>query len=266
MRDGLSGACDPADARVTVRDSRIMAAALALAATAIATAIHEAIGHGSVCLASGGTITQLTSVYFACSAKSDWIAAGGPAAHLLAGVLAWLALGLLPIGFARLRLLLLLVMALSLFWEAGYLLYAAVTDGGDWAFIARGLLGANPGWHVGAFALGLGLYYASMTVVAHAARPFGDAGRLRPLLQTAWLAATSAACVAALFYAPDRLSALRQAALEVGAASLPLLLIPARVRSGGAAEGPLERSPAWFAAVFLLYAGFVVALGRGLPR
>ena len=61
---------------------------VALAAMVVATVAHEVIGHGSVCLAIGGHVTELTSIYFQCSARSTWIAAGGPLGNLGAAALA----------------------------------------------------------------------------------------------------------------------------------------------------------------------------------
>ena len=41
---------------------RATVAAIAIIAMVLATAAHEAIGHGAACLLAGGHITQLTSV------------------------------------------------------------------------------------------------------------------------------------------------------------------------------------------------------------
>jgi hypothetical protein len=126
-------------------DDPITVSAVAVAAACLTTIAHEAIGHGSACLASGGRITLLTSVYFECSPRSPWIAAAGPAGNLLVAALAWLALKHARIGVPRLRLLLLFTMAFSLLWEAGYLLYAMVLNEGDYAIAARAAFGV-PAW------------------------------------------------------------------------------------------------------------------------
>ena len=45
-------------------DDRLTVFAIAILAGCIATAAHEAVGHGTACIVLGGTITRLTSVYF----------------------------------------------------------------------------------------------------------------------------------------------------------------------------------------------------------
>lgn len=95
--------------------------AVAVVASCATTVAHEALGHGSACLVFGGRITQLTSVYFQCKPPSPWVAATGPAADLLVAGASWVILKFMPPRMSRLRLLLLLIMALGVFWEAGYL-------------------------------------------------------------------------------------------------------------------------------------------------
>src|SRR5512146_365057 len=101
------------------------------------TAAHEALGHGGVCLLLGGHIEILSSSIFRCDLRSAWIDAGGPLANLLVGVLAWAMRMATPPGFARTRLLLLLVTAFSFFWEGGYLMRAMLIRDGDLYFFAR---------------------------------------------------------------------------------------------------------------------------------
>lgn len=59
-------------------DDVLTVAVAALAAMVVATVAHEVVGHGFACLAISGHVTKLTSIYFQCSARSPWIAAGGP--------------------------------------------------------------------------------------------------------------------------------------------------------------------------------------------
>ena len=95
-------------------------AALALLAMCVTTSAHEALGHGGTCLALGGQIRLLTSSVFRCSLSSGWIDAGGPISNLVCGLLALIARKLTPSRFSRTRLFLILVTALSWFWEGGY--------------------------------------------------------------------------------------------------------------------------------------------------
>ncbi len=247
-------------------------AGIAILAACAATVAHEAIGHGTACLISGGRITQLTSVYFSCSVGNIWIPASGPIGNLATGTFSWLVLALLARQATRLRLFLVLLMAFSLFWAAGYLLYSVVFGEGDYAFAARRAFGAlSPGVRIGGVAAGAGLYAIAirMTVATSQiyARVDRDGGEQRPrsLLRLSWIAGSAASSLAALAYAPDRLGASQQASLEIGVASLPLLGFANRPRHAGDNQPPaLSRSFGWILAAFLLYATFVATLGRGL--
>ena len=114
-----------------IRDNRLTVAAIAILAMCAATFAHEAAGHGTACLLLGGRITQLTSVYFDCSRHGIWLPAAGPLGNLVAAALSAIALRRLPLGKPGGRLLLAMILAFSLFWAAGYLLYSAVTGEGD---------------------------------------------------------------------------------------------------------------------------------------
>jgi hypothetical protein len=239
----------------TARDDRVTVAAIAVIAACVVTADHEALGHGSVCLALGGRIARLTSVYFQCTVRSDWIAAGGPAGNLLMGAAAWVLFVMAPARMMRVRLLLMLIGALSVFWEAGYLVYSMARNDGDWAFAASAAFG-DPAWR---WRLG-GAALALLTPDQPS-----DLQRVHALLRTAWVAATVSASVAAAAYAPGRLDAIHQAFLEIGAGSWPLLILARRVRTGSRRTGaPLTRDAGWLVLAVVVFAAFVMTLGRGI--
>ena len=252
-----------------IADDRLTVAAVAVAAMVAATAAHEAVGHGSVCLALGGTITRLTSVYFQCSARNTWVAAGGPAGNLLAALLAWIALGRMNPGAARTRLFAVLVLAISAYWFAGYLLYSALKNDGDLYFVAVDLVGRpSVAERLAAGVVGVVLYGQAMRAVGGAASAFagdGDPARPSRLLRLSWFAAAICACIASLFYAPDRMAATHQAVLEVGLAALPLLAHPFIRPTAGPVAAPVSRSWPWIGGSLLVFAIFVMTLGRGLP-
>ncbi|HEY2069284.1 MAG TPA: hypothetical protein VGG48_07000 [Rhizomicrobium sp.] len=234
-----------------MRNDTLTTIAIAILAMCLATAAHEALGHGSACLLLGGHITQLTSVYFDCSVHREiWIPAGGPLGNLAAALLAWIGLRVATGG--RMRLFLMLLFAFSIFWFAGYVLYSAVKSQGDNAIVAQMLFG-DPDWR---WRAGLGV----LSVLVYWIGRSQIAGRTATL-RIAWVAGLISAALAALLYAPDRLEALHQAALEIGAASWPLLL-PTRA---GENEPEVTRSFEWIAMSVLVFIGFAVTLGHGLP-
>ena len=57
---------------------------------------------------------------------------GGPAGNLVFAGLGWVGLRLLPATRTRWRLFCWLLMAFSLFWAFGYLLFSGVVGRGDW--------------------------------------------------------------------------------------------------------------------------------------
>jgi hypothetical protein len=231
------------------RDDTLTISAIAITAMCVATFAHEAAGHGSACLLQGDRITQLTSVYFQCSIKTG-VAAAGPLGNFVAGLLGWIGLKALPERAARGRLFALLTLAFSLFWAAGYAIYSAVLNDGDYAFAARDLLGSPPWWRIAAIMVGIALYVLCNRLVV----------QRTSVLRIAWVAATTAAAAAALLYTPDRIGSVEQALLEIGAASLPLL--------GNRAPDDtpaIMRSPVWIAVALVVFAGFAATLGRGIP-
>lgn len=240
--------------------------AIAALAACLATVAHEAVGHGLPCIALGGEITQLTSVYFQCSAEGTAIAAGGPTGNLAAAALSYWAFTFTPANATRTRFLLLLTMAFSLFWFAGYLGYSAARQTGDLYFVAYDLFGSPTfALRAGAIIIALLLYFVGVRaarILSDQLSP--DPKRVRRLLYIGWIAATLSGIAAALMYAPDRVGAAVQAALEIGAASLPLLTRGVVAPIGARAPNAIiERSWPWIAASTLVFATFVLTLGRG---
>ena len=64
-------------------------AAIAIVATVIADFIHEGLGHGGMCVVTGGRPLALSTVHFECSADTRLVAAGGTLANLIFGTLSW---------------------------------------------------------------------------------------------------------------------------------------------------------------------------------
>ncbi|HWA30712.1 MAG TPA: hypothetical protein VG867_06430, partial [Rhizomicrobium sp.] len=202
--------------------------ALAVIAMCVVTFAHEALGHGGACLWLGGHIEILSSSIFRCDLRSGWIDPAGPAGNLLVGILALAVRTGSPPGFARTRLLLLLVTAFSFFWEGGYLMRAMIIRDGDLYFFARFLLG-EPSLLVRAvgFAIGLAIYVLGARIASSGLSGMFDLREARSVARIAWVAATFAAALAALAYrGQPLLPDVRDAVLEIGLASVPLLFIP----------------------------------------
>ncbi len=246
-----------------MRDDVRTLASIAVIAMCVATVAHEAAGHGTACLLSGGRIATLTNVYFRC-AGGRFVALAGPAGNLAAGLLALLAALATPFRAVRARLCAVFIMALSLFWAAGYLVASMIGNYGDYAIAGHDFLGAPSGWWraLGAI-LGVGLYVLAARLVLAAIKGFSPA-RTRHLLRTAWLAATAFAMLSAIFYGPGRNDAIWQSFLEIGANSFPLLILGWRMKHAKDDAPAIEFGMGWFAVAVAIFAAFAATLGRGI--
>lgn len=227
---------------------------------------HEALGHGGACLALHGRILALSSSVFRCSAQSGWIDFGGPASNLLCGLIALIARWIVPPRFLKLRLFLIVVTALSFLWEGGYLIHAMHRQDGDLYFFLQWRLGAVTVWQRWVCALlGLALYLFTVRFTAKALLGlWTDPATARSVARIVWLAATIGAALAALAYSGNVHGDLRDAVLEIGAASFPLLIIPRRSDASSSPNAAIARSYFLVALAAAIYTVFVVTLGRGL--
>ncbi len=248
------------------KDDALTLAAIGVLAMCVVTFDHEALGHGGACLLLGGHIRLLTSSLFRCSLPSGWIDPAGPATNLAIATLASLVLPSVPASRARLRLFLTLVAAFGFFWEGGYLIHAMHRQDGDLYFFAQFILGRVTLLErlVGAI-LGLALYVFAIGFTSRALLDlWPEAQTARRAARIVWLSATAGAALAALAYAGQGWRDLHDAVLEIGAASIPLLIVPWRGGKIGHPQALLVRSPIVIGLAVVVYALFVATLGRGI--
>jgi hypothetical protein len=234
----------------------------------VVTVDHEALGHGGVCLALGGHIQEPTSSVFRCDLPSRWIDPAGPVASLLAGTLALLVASLLPPGRRALRLGLILVTSFSYFWESGYVIKAMATRDGDLYFAGQSFLGEPTWWwRISAAGLGLALYiYTARWSARSLSSLWPDAPAARHVCRTTRCAATLGATLVALAYAGAGVGDLRDAFLEFGAASFPLLLTQSSAGRSASESTSMVIVRSWpvITAATVVFALFVATMGRGL--
>ncbi|ESQ81785.1 hypothetical protein AEAC466_20395 [Asticcacaulis sp. AC466] len=233
-------------------------AAIAILAMCIVTSDHEAIGHGSACLALGGKVVTLTSSVFRCNPSTWLIAPAGPAFNILVGAIALTALRFVPNARVRLRLFLILMTAFSWFWEGGYAVQAMVMRHGDLYFGGRGLFGTpDLWWRVTGGLAGVALYISTWILTARALACYS-----RTVVITAWSAATMASVAAAVLCTLGSIGDIHDAFTEIGLASIPLLAIARRVRTGE--PQIVARGKIIIGLACCVYALFAATLGRGL--
>jgi hypothetical protein len=184
------------------------------------------------------------------------------------GTLALVCLGFVPQRLLNFRLLLILITSLSYFWEAGYAIRAMLLRDGDLYYFAQFLLGNVSVWQRLILACaGLALYvFAARRTSTALLTLWPQAGVARAVLRIVWTSATLGAAVAALAYAGPGWSDLRDAMLEIGGASFPLLFIPLRRPQveEGKPSAFIKRSTITIFLSAGAYAAFVASLGRGM--
>jgi hypothetical protein len=259
------------------RDDLWTVAAIAVIAYVVANVAHETIGHGAgLLLASGrsGIFTTTRLIVPAPVPDPAWriFDLGGPAGNLAFAGLGWLGLRFLPAARMRWRLFCWLLMAFSLFWAFGYLLFSGVVGRGDWLALLPAHFG--PGRALLAIA-GLLFYEASMWLCAHS---FGGIiggpqvdiqARARRLIGIAWLAGGLIATAGPALDPRGSLEMLNSGALSSFAAAIGLLRIPRRLRATASAqtapESTITRSTGWLAVALAVSLFFIAVLGPGIP-
>jgi hypothetical protein len=242
-------------------DAATVVAAGVLAAT-LAALCHETLGHGFGCVAVGGHVTVLTSIWFRCQGATSLTDAGGGIASLLFGALA-LAVPLHRIRGPATRLVLLMFGAISLFWFAAQLIDHAALDRDDWHFIALRLHWPWV-WRPLMVVVGIAAYAAVMrwtrTLLRDADTPGSQAIRL------AYLASAGSAVLAGLMWPPEPVRSAVEGLLTLGVAPVGLLVSARRANPGREQAGTRAIVRSWplIAISLALFAGFAWVQGRGL--
>jgi len=244
-----------------VSDDPAMVIAVGVLAASLADVLHEAVGHGLGCIAGGGQITLLTSIWFRCHDATALTDAGGPIGSLVAGMAAFAVLsGTKPNRTTRLFLVLL--GAISLFWFAGQLIFHALHNRDDWFFVAR-RMGWSPVWRPIAVALGLCCYYVTMSLSA-AALPATQPPWQRAV-RLAYVASAVSAVVAGLLWRPAPIRSGFEAFQTLGVLPLGLLFLRTGTELPSAGV-PIKRSGRWIIASAVVFAVFAAVQGRGVGR
>jgi hypothetical protein len=240
------------------RDDLLTVAAIGLLAYASADIAHHVLGHGGMCLAAGGHIRSLSSIFVDCTVRGAPIDLAGPFANLLAGALAWAAAS----GSQRTaRLFFALAAGFNLLWFALQLVFSAATRTDDFAW-AMVVFHVGEPLRFGLIAIGVGAYMLSMRIVGRTFAPFGPPKRARRIVWTAWLTAGLFACATALFDRHPIPAILHNAAPQSLALSAGLLFIP-RYVANIPEEPMIEGQVSWLLCALLVAGASIWLLGPG---
>jgi hypothetical protein len=171
----------PDSEQATVPSDTITIAGIALIAYILASVLHEGVGHGVACFATGGKPIMVSTVAMECSADNRLVIAGGTLMNVVAGTL-FFGLGRMTSRTSpRLKYFLWLSMMVNLFTAAGYFLFSGIGGFGDWAVFIRGL-GAQWAWRTGMAVFGAVTYLLAGRLGLLELRPLiGSDKKQRPI-------------------------------------------------------------------------------------
>jgi hypothetical protein len=258
----------------STRPDLLTIAAIAIVATVIANFIHEGLGHGGMCIATGGHPLALSTVHFECSPDTRLVAAGGTLANLIFGTLFW--------GAARAvrraapwRYFFWLLMTFNLLEAGGYFLFSGIGNIGDWTAVVAGWQPAWA-WRLGLVVLGTVTYFfLFVPLCLRELRPFlgKDAKirvrRARQLTLVPYFTAGILSCAAGALNPVGPLLILISAGAasfggHSGLAWMSNLLSGPRIPSTQLQMHEIERSWGWVIAAVILAILFIAGLGPGV--
>jgi hypothetical protein len=256
------------------RPDLLTVAAIAITATVITSLIHEGLGHGGMCVASGFKPMVLSTVHFECSAENRLVAAGGTLANLVFGGLFWAASRQFTKA-ASWRYFFWLLMTFNLFDAGGYFLFSGVGNFGDWATVVAGW---NPpwAWRLGLIALGTVTYFfLFVPFCLRESLPFLGKDpqirvrRARRLMLVPYLTAGVLSCAAGALNPVGAILILLSAAAasfggKSGLAWMWTLLAGPRIPSSEMQVPEIGRSWGWIAAAIIMAITFMAVLGPGI--
>jgi hypothetical protein len=260
--------------REATKPDPLTIAAIAIVASVIADLIHEGLGHGGMCVATGGRPLLLSTVHFECSGDTRLVAAGGTLANLIAGTLSFGAVRSVKQS-APWRYFFWLLMTLNLFQVGGYFLFSGIGNIGDWAAVVAGWEPAWA-WRLGLAALGIVTYFFLFVPLSlRELRPFLGkdvkirARRARRCTLLPYLTIGVLSCAAGALNPVGPLLILISAAAasfggNSGLAWMWNLLYGPRIPSSEFQMPEIERSRGWIIAAVVLAIGFIMGLGPGV--
>lgn len=253
------------------RDNLWTLAAVGVLAAMAASLSHELIGHGAGCLAAGGEVRLVTTVFFRCEGGGVAGDLAGPVGNLLWGVIALGAMASRRVAHPEARLFLLLTAGLSLFWFFGQLALASVTGGDDWIYAAR-QAGWPPEWRIAAVVAGVAGYDLTRRAMTRSMRTLAPVAGWSALVRRflfPWACGLAAMLAAAALYAPAAARGMMDALLGFGVAPLGLVLALVMAKRQGSTgdetnRAPLPRRLTWITPAVIAYGLFCLTLGLGI--
>ena len=252
-------------------DSPLTLAAIGILAYVSCDLLHELVGHGGTCLATGGQSATFSTVHFQC--LGGWqpgICAAGIVCNVIAGAALWLIARRSANRSIHVRYVVWLAMSYNLFTGWGYVVSSSLSNSGD---LANAFRMAPAAWHWRAMAAPVGvLFYVLFTWIAAAQmRPLigpGYPARLWRLILIPYFGSAVVASAAAALNQVMHAGPAITLAVGTTLGSWGFLLVPLFLLTSRAAPAPappaIPRSLGWIVAAVLVAAVFVGVAGPGL--
>lgn len=237
---------------------------MAVIASALATVLHEGLGHGVTAALRGDIVTELTSNHLSTLRPDRWVDAGGTIVNLMIGAGA-LSASRVAGERANIRYFLWILAALNLLSGAGYFMFSGIFGFGDWYQVILGLP-HEAALRVGMTIFGAALYVFVVRLLAISVRPFvahrsayNSVGRL------AYCAAGLLGCAAGAFD-PLGIQLLFVSTIPAHFGGSSGLLWADSLMPRTVPEQNLVVQPSrlWWIAAVVIGSGYIVILGRGI--
>ena len=252
-------------------DSVLTLAAIGTLAYVSCDLLHELVGHGGACLATGGQPVTFSTVHFQCfGGWQPGVCAAGILANIIAGAALWLIARRSAKLSIRVRYFVWLAMAYNLFTGWGYVVSSSLGNSGD---LANAFRAAPPAWHWRAMAAPVGVlfYVLSTWIAAVQVRPLigpGYPARLWRLILIPYFGSAAVASAAGALNQIMHAHLAITLAVSTTLGSWGFLLVPLVLLTSRTAPAPvapaIPRSLGWMVAAVLVAAVFVGVVGPGL--
>ncbi len=238
---------------------------MAVIASAIATLLHEGVGHGLLAWLRGDIPTELTSNHLSSMTSDRWVDAAGTLVNLFLGAV-FLLISRASGNRANLRYFFWILAGLNLLPGAGYFLYSGIFGVGDWQQVISGLP-HEAALRIAMTILGAALYVAVVRVLAAAVLPFCSPRSVYNVTgRLPYVAAGLFSCVAGSLD-PLGLKLFLTATIAAAFGGSSGLLWADSLFPTKPAERTLvvTRQPMWWIAAAVFGLAYIVIIGRGVP-
>jgi hypothetical protein len=237
---------------------------MAVISAALASLLHEGLGHGVTAWLRGDVVTELTSNHLSTIRPDRLVDAGGTLVNLFTGALFLFASR--SSGYrANLRYFLWFLGSVNLLEGAGYFLFSGVLGLGDWAQFMEGFPHQAALRTVMAI-FGAALYAAFVRLIAASIRPFVPVRRTYNTVgRLPYYTACVFSCLAGAFD-PLGIKLLFLSTIPAAFGGLSGFMWADNLMPRAIPSPPLvvRKSVAWWGAALVLGLAFIAVLGRGI--